>query len=183
MSSIVKSSLAAAVFALACLFAAPGQAAQVDMTDVIFKEVEKRLIREYFATQGGGRDEDRDSGRRYGKGHGGKGQSGRDIGEKYRKKYEKNRGKNYKNNRGNKHGKKGLPPGLAKRNGLPPGLAKREQLPPGLAKRALPPGLSGALPPTPEGTERAIVGNNVVLIQKATGVVLDILLDAVGQAK
>ena len=89
MSSIVKSSLAAAVFALACLFAAPGQAAQVDMTDVIFKEVEKRLIREYFATQGGGRDEDRDSGRRYGKGHGGKGQSGRDIGEKYRKKYEK----------------------------------------------------------------------------------------------
>ncbi len=33
------------------------------------------------------------------------------------------------------------------------------------------------------GTERVIIDNNVVLIQKATSIVLDILLDAVEGAK
>ena len=57
MPTLLKRSLAALVLALACLHAAPGQTAQVDMTDIIFKEVEKRLIREYFSTQRGDRDD------------------------------------------------------------------------------------------------------------------------------
>ncbi len=160
MPALLKRTLAALLLALVCLHAAPGQTAQVDMTDVIFKEVEKRLIREYFAAQRGDRDDDRNS----------------------RERYRKSKREDGKNKR-SKHGKKGLPPGLAKRQQLPPGLAKRQQLPPGLAKRGLPPGLNDVLPATPAGIERAIVGNNVVLIRKATGVVLDILLDAAKKAK
>ena len=79
-----------------------------------------------------------------------------------------------------KHGgkDKGLPPGLAKRDSLPPGLARRETLPPGLAKRSLPADLEEQLPPPPEGYERQIVGNTaVVLIDKATGKVADIIKD------
>ncbi len=152
MSSILKNSVAALLFTLACLYAAPGQAARIDVTDVVFEAAEKHLIREYFASQAG------------------QGQTKSD---------KKHRGKGKKN----KHGKKGLPPGLAKRGGLPPGLAKRQRLPPGLARRGLPNGLNAILPTAAAGTERFIVGNNVVLIQKATGVVLDILLDAAGQAQ
>ncbi len=153
----LKTALPAMCLALACLFAGPAQAGQVDMTDVIFKEVEKRLIREYY----GGKNHDRD-----------------DDGKSHAKKRGKGKhGKKSKNRKG------GLPPGLAKRKHLPPGLAKRKQLPPGLAKRGLPGDLNDALPPPPRGTERVIIDNNVVLIQKATGIVLDILLDAVEGAK
>jgi len=74
---------------------------------------------------------------------------------------------------------KGLPPGLAKRDELPPGLAKRDQLPPGLAKRDLPSDLEHKLGRTRHGTKRVIVGNDVLLIQAATGVVLDIIHDVV----
>ena len=78
-------------------------------------------------------------------------------------------------------GGKGMPPGLAKRGGaLPPGLAKRETLPPGLARRALPEDLERELPPPPAGYERRIVEDAaIVLINKATGEVADIIKDAV----
>ncbi len=83
-----------------------------------------------------------------------------------------------------KSGKKGksgeMPPGLAKKDSLPPGLQKQLQkngkLPPGLAKRDLPSGLEGRLPMR-KGQKRLIVGNDVVLIERATGLVLDILVD------
>jgi len=65
MPTLLKRSQAALLLALACLHAAPGQTAQVDMTDIIFKVVEKRLIREYFATQRGDRDDGRNSRERY----------------------------------------------------------------------------------------------------------------------
>ncbi len=62
---------------------------------------------------------------------------------------------------------------------LPPGLAKhirrRGTLPPGLQKRALPPGLRSRLPGLPPGQARVLVGNDVLLIQEATGLILDIL--------
>lgn len=75
-----------------------------------------------------------------------------------------------------KHGKdKGLPPGLAKRDALPPGLAKRDTLPPGLAKRDLPGDLERKLSRLPKGTRRSQVGDDIVLIEEATGVILDIL--------
>ncbi len=88
-------------------------------------------------------------------------------------------GKDHKGKKGKHGGKdKGLPPGLAKRDSLPPGLAKRESLPPGLAKRTLPQDLEEQLPPPPEGYERQIIGDAaVVLINKATGKVADIIKD------
>lgn len=84
----------------------------------------------------------------------------------------------------NKKSKKGLPPGLAKRDELPPGLAKQLQkngtLPPGLAKRNLPSDLERQLPPPPKGYERQIIEDaTVVLVNKATGKIADIIYDAV----
>ena len=80
-----------------------------------------------------------------------------------------------------KQGKSGeMPPGLAKRDSLPPGLQKHLErdgkLPPGLEKRNLPPDLEGKLRKR-KGQDRVIVGNDVVLIERATGLVLDILID------
>jgi hypothetical protein len=72
-----------------------------------------------------------------------------------------------------------MPPGLAKREHLPPGLERQLEkngtLPPGLAKRDLPPDLVSRLPRRPPGIERKIVGTDVVLVEQATGVILDIL--------
>ncbi len=71
----------------------------------------------------------------------------------------------------------GLPPGLAGRP-LSPGLQKHidrtGRLPPGLEKRRLPSGLLGQLPPR-TGQDYRVVGNDVVLIEIATGLILDII--------
>ncbi len=86
-----------------------------------------------------------------------------------------------KNKKKNK--KRGLPPGLAKKEKLPPGLAKQLEkngtLPPGLAKRDLPNDLKSELPKPVEGLERTIVDNAVVLVEKATGRIIDIMKDVV----
>ncbi len=62
---------------------------------------------------------------------------------------------------------------------LPPGLAKHIRrhgtLPPGLRRNYLPPGLSSRLPGLPPGQARVLIGNDVLLIQQATGLILDIL--------
>jgi hypothetical protein len=76
--------------------------------------------------------------------------------------------------RGVKPGKK-TPPGLAKREQLPPGLAKREQLPPGLQGKMLPRDLESRLTVLPSAYMRLIVGHDVVLMNRNTRVVLDIL--------
>lgn len=76
-----------------------------------------------------------------------------------------------------KKGKGNGQPGFAKHGRLPPGLAKREKLPPGLAKKNLPDDLIRQLPPPRPGTERAIVDKAVVLIEKATGKVLDVIAE------
>jgi hypothetical protein len=76
-------------------------------------------------------------------------------------------------------------------NGLPPGLAKRDQLPPGLEKQlrvkgTLPPGLrkkmypcpeevERRLPPPPPECEHTVIGGHVVLVNKSTYAVLDII--------
>ena len=80
-----------------------------------------------------------------------------------------------------KKGKKGLPPGLAKKDKLPPGLAKQlkknDALPPGLAKRNLSRDLERRLRPIPEDYERHVIeGVAIVLIHKATGKIIDIVL-------
>jgi hypothetical protein len=85
--------------------------------------------------------------------------------------------------------KKGLPPGLAKRGGkLPPGLQKHleknGQLPPGLQKRLepLPSALDQRLPPLPEYWERIIVERDVILLDRRTNRILDIIENVIGLA-
>ncbi len=53
-------------------------------------------------------------------------------------------------------------------------------MPPGLAKRALPEELSRRLPRQRFGTERVVVDQDVLLIEQATGIILDILTDVIG---
>lgn len=91
--------------------------------------------------------------------------------------------------KGTKAKKKGLPPGLAKRGGnLPPGLQKKlerdGQLPPGLQKRLepLPTDLSRRLPVLPEYWERVIVERDIVLIDRRSNRVLDIIEDIIDLA-
>lgn len=87
-------------------------------------------------------------------------------------------GSGKKEKKGGKN-KSGLPPGLAKKESLPPGLAKQLErngtLPAGLAKRNLPSDLETQLPPTPQDLERVIVNRDIVLVDRATGVIRDIL--------
>jgi len=64
-----------------------------------------------------------------------------------------------------------LPPGIAKN------LARGKPLPPGIAKRYLPDGLEAQLPPRP-GYQWVVVGPDVVLIAAATGLVVDLIRDA-----
>lgn len=82
-----------------------------------------------------------------------------------------------------KNGSKKMPPGLAKKDELPPGLTKQLErngtLPPGLAKRDLPSDLDRQLPEPKETLERTIVDSSVVLIEEASGRIVDIIADVV----
>ena len=126
---------------------------------IVFKEVEKRAIEEFFGKKAQKAAEDDDDDK--------KGKRGK---KKKKKKAKKSKGQG----RG-----QGLPPGLAKRDELPPGLQKRLEkrgpLPPGLAKRDLPGDLEKKLPKVPEGLERVLAGDNVVLLEKATGKILAVI--------
>lgn len=91
--------------------------------------------------------------------------------------------------RGKKGKAKGLPPGLAKRGGnLPPGLqkhlAKNGQLPPGLQKRLepLPVDLDRSLPRLPEYWERVVLERDVILIDRRTNRILDIIENVIAIA-
>lgn len=74
-----------------------------------------------------------------------------------------------------------LPPGLAKKDRLPPGLekqlARNGTLPPGLQKRIqpCPPELVRVLPPPPPDCAHVLVAGHIVLLNRKTNVVLDIL--------
>jgi hypothetical protein len=75
---------------------------------------------------------------------------------------------------------------LAKRGGnLPPGLQKQlernGQLPPGLQKRLepLPVDLDRRLPRLPEYWERVIVDRDVILLDRRTNRILDIIEDVI----
>lgn len=74
-------------------------------------------------------------------------------------------------------GKKGkrVPPGLAKKNKLPPGLAKRDRLPPGLQGRSLPGDLERRLRRLPDNYVRVKVGTDIVLMDRNTRVVFDVI--------
>ncbi len=139
------------------LFAVPANAqTSNEVIGVVFKEIEKRLIKEYFG--GPAAERPRDDGGDKGKGK------------------DKDQAKG-------KDKSKQMPAGLARRDQLPPGLQKQLErngtLPPGLAKRQLPADLKGLLPPPPKGRERIIVDNDVLLIEMATGLILDIIEDVI----
>ncbi|HEY9539560.1 MAG TPA: anti-virulence regulator CigR family protein [Kiloniellaceae bacterium] len=65
---------------------------------------------------------------------------------------------------------KPLPPGIRKK------LARGGAMPPGIAKQALPGDLYRRLPPR-DGQHYEIVGTDVVLVQVATQVIVDVLKD------
>lgn len=94
--------------------------------------------------------------------------------------------KKKKNKKKKKKNAGGLPPGLAKRDSLPPGLAryveKHGTLPPGLEVRGLPADLESQLPDPGPGRKRVVVGDDILLIEKGTGRILDILADVIGAA-
>ena len=79
-----------------------------------------------------------------------------------------------------------LPPGLAKRGGnLPPGLEKHLEkngtLPPGLQKKVqpCPVELVRQLPPVEPGYARGVIGAHVVIYNRSTNVIVDIVKDVV----
>lgn len=82
------------------------------------------------------------------------------------------------------HGaEKGGKPAKGKRGGLPPGIAKNlargKSLPPGIAKQYLPRDLQYRLPAPPAGYERIIVDGKILLVEVATQVIHDVLMDVV----
>ncbi len=129
----------------------------------VFTEIERQVIEDYYGGRSGVHDDDDDDdqGNRGGRG--------------------KNKGNKNRGNAGNGSGD--LPPGLAKRDELPPGLERQLErngtLPPGLAKRNLPDDLRARLIDPNDGTDRQIIGTDVLLVDTATGVILDILRDVV----
>ena len=124
--------------------------------DIVFTELEKQIMSDYYGIRTG-RDGDGDT-------------RAPDREQKAKK------GKKNKK-------QKGLPPGLARKKSLPPGLARQLErkgtLPPGLAKRDLPGALTTALPDPWPGTERKVVDNDIVLLQKGTELILDVLRDVI----
>lgn len=130
---------------------------QDNVLGTIITETERQIIDRYFGTRR--QDDGNHDGIYDGKG---------------KKKAKKNKGK----------GAKQMPPGLAKRDSLPPGLAKQlrrnGRLPPGLAKRELPNDLRHLLPARGRDHELAIVDDDVILLERTTGVILDILENVLG---
>ncbi|MFZ5913980.1 MAG: hypothetical protein ACOY17_07135 [Pseudomonadota bacterium] len=127
---------------------------QIDIAQAVFTELERRIICDYYQIPACGSRNLLDQ-----------------VPHDQRKKM--------KGQAGSKDKTAMLPPGLSKRDALPPGLERQYQrdgkLPPGLQKRQLPDDLARALPRRGGQYERVIVGNDVLLIAVATGIILDIL--------
>jgi hypothetical protein len=64
-----------------------------------------------------------------------------------------------------------LPPGIARK------VARGGALPPGIAKKTLPGGLRARLPAR-DGQEWRVVGTDVLIVELATNVIVDVLKDA-----
>lgn len=142
-----------------------------DTTKKVFTEVEKRAIEEYYKKIGGQYPGQARPGGSQAK------EADQDQGKGRKAKEKKAKGK-----KGGKD-QEGLPAGLAKKETLPPGLQKHLErngtLPPGLQKRILPADLEAKLSRTEQGQERVVVDSDVVLIESATGKVLDVLRNVI----
>jgi hypothetical protein len=73
--------------------------------------------------------------------------------------------------RGQFAGAQALPPGIARK------VARGGALPPGIAKKTLPGGLLAQLPARP-GQEWRVVGTDLLIVEIATGVIVDVLKSA-----
>ncbi len=128
-----------------------------------FSELERQFIDRYFGKREPVREDELKDEHRH---------------EKKHKKYKGHK----KHKKHDKH-HKDRPHGLAKKKALPPGLARQlkrnGKLPPGLEKRQLPGDLHDRLPVPPAGHERVVVGQDVVLIETASGLIRDIIRDVV----
>jgi hypothetical protein len=133
------------ILGAAALLAPVSGVAYADVADIVIGELEKRIMRDYYE-------------------------------RRLREWEESEQGRDYKKN---KKKPKNLPPGLAKRETLPPGLAMQLQrnghLPPGLEYRDLPNDLLSQLPHLDPAYRYVIVDNKVVLIKRATNLILDVL--------
>jgi len=166
MRKFVNLTFAALLF---CLIGAEHTAnAQTDIGQVVFTEIEKRTIKRFYQSIGLRNPENNDRMEQDQR-------SSQKSGKHKNQKHWKNKSGKKKKFKTGKGKPRQTPPGLTRRNQLPPGLAKRDTLPPGLAKRSLPSNLESQLPPLPVGVERAVVGDDVVLIQKGTNLLLDVL--------
>lgn len=146
----------AVILSLAVFLAPTSPVPAQPVGEMIFSAAERRIIAEYYAANYRDADDDGDS-----------------LGAN-----ERGQGKGKGKSQGQGQGKGrsgGLPPGLEKH------LERNGQLPPGLAGRDLPAGLSGQLPPLRQGTRRIVVDRDVVLIDIATNVVIDVLIDVLGR--
>ena len=74
-------------------------------------------------------------------------------------------------NAGKQKGKP-LPPGIARN------LARGKPLPPGIARQSLPGDLVRQLPAVRSGYERIVVDGRVLLVETATQMIHDVLMDA-----
>jgi hypothetical protein len=74
---------------------------------------------------------------------------------------------------GNGRARGGLPPGIEKN------LARGKPLPPGIAKQYLPSDLLVRLPTAPRGMEYVVVAGKLLLVEIATQMVREVLLEAV----
>lgn len=203
--------LKSALIAFAFLWTMPANAQNA--SDIIFSEIEKRVIKDYFGVDPNRQttnqtnqqnrmpdwadreqvryDNDRDEDRKDINDD----DDDEDRGDKKKKhkKDKKNKKKNKdKKNKNKSEGKskgksKDMPYGLSKRSSLPPGLQKQldrnGRLPQGLAKRNLPADLQSKLTTRPPEQEVTIVDKDVVLLDKATGVILDVIYDVVVKGK
>ncbi len=78
---------------------------------------------------------------------------------------------NHVDKKGGKKGSKPLPPGIAKN------LERGKPLPPGIAKRSLPNDLLVRLPPVADGYERVVIAGKILLVEIATQVIHDVLVE------
>jgi hypothetical protein len=151
----------------------PFDQATKNVTRRVFDEAQRAVIEEYF----GMREVDQNSGYRH----------DHDEDEDNEDEDDDDEGHGH-HGHGHGHGRGhggGLPPGLAKKDHLPPGLEKQLErnghLPPGLEKRTLPSDLASRLPPVSSGTERVLIGDNVVLLDRKSQLILDIVRLSTGQ--
>jgi hypothetical protein len=119
--------------------------------DAAFSELERQIINGYYGETVAGKKKKKST------------NEDEDNGDDVDKKEKKSR----KDKKDKKKG--GLPPGIAKK------LERGGQLPPGIAKRYLPEDLEGKLPPAAEGFERIESEGKVLLVEVATGVIVDMI--------